>query len=144
MTNRFTLEEKGIDELESVALSVLDFIDDYKIWLLMGEMGAGKTTFSKVLGKVLHVIDEVQSPTFSIVNEYVTTNQETVFHFDFYRLASEEEAMSIGVEDYFYSGNICLIEWPQRVESLLPDKFLRIDIEDTLSGKRNFKISTHG
>jgi len=144
MESFIALEEKGINDLDSVARSVLDFSGDYKVWLLMGEMGAGKTTLSKALCKYLKVLDEVQSPTFSIVNEYLTSDGETIYHFDFYRLESEEEAMAIGIEDYFYSGNICLLEWPQRVESLLPDQFLRIDIEDTQNGKRNFKISKHG
>ena len=110
----------------------------------MGEMGAGKTTLSKALGKALKVVDEVQSPTFSIVNEYMTDTGETVYHFDFYRLESEEEAEAIGVEEYFYSGNYCLLEWPQKVASLLPEEFLRIDIEDTLKGNRNFKITKYG
>ncbi len=144
MSEVITLNDIGLNELDTVAKAVLEFSEDCKIWLLMGEMGAGKTTLSKALGKALDIVDEVQSPTFSIVNEYLSVNDKTVYHFDFYRLESEDEAMAIGIEDYFYSGNICLLEWPQKVASLLPEKFLRIDIEDTREGKRNFKISKHG
>ncbi len=144
MAENSTLEAKGLDELPSVAEAIIEMGKSYDIWLLMGEMGAGKTTLSKALGKALKVVDEVQSPTFSIVNEYLTEENATVYHFDFYRLESVEEAIAIGVEDYFYSGNICLLEWPQKVEAILPDRFLRIDIEDTLEGTRTFKISKYG
>ena len=143
-TDYLILEEKGLDEIQSVADRIIAEASDYNIWLLMGEMGAGKTTLSKALGKSLRVVDEVQSPTFSIVNEYLTEDDHTVYHFDFYRLESVEEAFAIGVEDYFYSGNICLLEWPQKVESILPQRFLRIDIEDALKGNRNFKVSKYG
>ena len=95
---------------------------DYKIWIFDGEMGAGKTTLIKSICKNLGVIDEVSSPTFSIVNEYKTVNGKTVYHFDFYRIKSIEEVYDMGVEDYFNSGNICLIEWPEKIKEILENE----------------------
>ena len=95
---------------------------DYKIWIFDGEMGAGKTTLIKSICKNLGVIDEVSSPTFSIVNEYKTVDGKTVYHFDFYRIKSIEEVYDMGVEDYFNSGNICLIEWPEKIKEILENE----------------------
>ena len=136
--------DKNLADLPEVAQAIINEAEGYDVWLLMGEMGAGKTTLSKALGAALNIIDEVQSPTFSIVNEYLTERDETIYHFDFYRLETVEEAIAIGIEDYLHSGNICLLEWAQKVEEILPERFLRIDIEDTLAGNRNFKISKYG
>ncbi|MCL4163659.1 UNVERIFIED_CONTAM: hypothetical protein GTU68_014911 [Idotea baltica] len=110
----------------------------------MGQMGAGKTTLIKAICGALQVLDEVNSPTFSIVNEYLTVKGDTLYHFDFYRLESEEEAYHIGVEEYFYSGNTCMIEWPERVEGLLPDDFLRIDITENTDQSRTIKLTMYG
>ena len=93
-----------------------------------GSMGAGKTTLIKNLCHRMGVTDEVNSPTFAIVNEYVTEEGEPVYHFDFYRIKKMEEAYDIGYENYFYSGYLCLIEWPELIEPLLPDTYLRVDI----------------
>ena len=93
-----------------------------------GPMGAGKTTLIKDLCHRMGVTDEVNSPTFAIVNEYVTEEGESVYHFDFYRIKKLEEAYDIGYENYFYSGNLCLIEWPELIEPLLPERYLRVDI----------------
>ncbi len=87
-------------------------------------MGAGKTTFTSAICKVLGVEDSVCSPTFTIVNEYCTASGDTIFHFDFYRIRNNAEAMDIGIDDYFYSGNLCLVEWPENVEDLLPPETL--------------------
>ncbi len=95
---------------------------DYKIWIFDGEMGAGKTTLIKSICKNLGVIDEVSSPTFSIVNEYKMVDGKTVYHFDFYRIKSIEEVYDMGVEDYFSSGNICLIEWPEKIREILENE----------------------
>lgn len=108
-----------IDKLPQIAAELLQFAASQRVFCLHGEMGAGKTTFVKELCKAMGVSDEVQSPTFSIVNEYKGGSGDPVFHFDFYRLKRVEEAYDIGYEDYLFSGHYCFIEWPEKVESLL-------------------------
>ena len=115
-------------ELGKVSKTIIDFIKEYQIIAFRGDLGAGKTALIKNMCNLLGVIDNVSSPTFSIVNEYESGEELKVFHFDFYRLESEEEAFDLGIEDYFYSGNLCLIEWPSKIESLLPEKRLEIHI----------------
>lgn len=103
-------------------------------------MGAGKTTLIKEICKQLGVEDNISSPTFSLVNEYETKNGELAYHFDFYRITDEEEALDIGIEDYFYSGNWCFIEWPENVENLLPLDAVEIHITILEDGKRNIQL----
>jgi tRNA threonylcarbamoyladenosine biosynthesis protein TsaE len=110
---------------------------------LIGRMGAGKTTLSKALCSSLKVIDIVQSPTFSLVNEYETESGKTVYHFDFYRITKAEEALNIGIEEYFYSGNQCLIEWPENISELIPDEYLKIEIEVEQNESRTIKLTKH-
>jgi tRNA threonylcarbamoyladenosine biosynthesis protein TsaE len=98
------------------------------IVLFKGEMGAGKTTLIKNICNFLDVKDDVNSPTFSIVNEYETKKGEILYHFDFYRIEEEEEALDIGCEDYFYSKRICLIEWPSKIENLIPAESIEVEI----------------
>lgn len=119
----------SIDELDKLAQILKTYTIEYKIWAFYGTMGAGKTTFIRKLCEKLNVIDHPNSPTFSIVNEYHTSNGEKIFHFDFYRINSLQEAYDLGYEEYFYSGNLCLIEWPEKIEPLLPEKYLKIAIE---------------
>ncbi len=107
---------------------MLDENPSGRIFAFYGQMGAGKTTFIKAICSELGVSDIVQSPTFSIINEYKTLAGESVFHFDFYRIRSIIEVFDIGYEDYLYSGNYCFIEWPELVESLLPENTVRIYI----------------
>lgn len=107
------------------------------VYAFYGKMGAGKTTFVKALCEVLGVDDVVNSPTFAIVNEYHSTVlQGPVFHFDFYRIKRVEEAFDIGVDDYFYSGAPCFVEWPELIESILPDDVVRVSIEELPDGTR--------
>jgi len=120
----------SVEELKDVAKKVIEFAGAEKVFLFYGSMGAGKTTFIKNLCDVLAVTDTTSSPTFSIVNEYNAIGGP-VFHFDFYRLKQESEALDLGYEDYFYSGNYCLIEWPEKIPNLLPESFIRIEIEAT-------------
>ena len=101
-----------------------------------GKMGAGKTTFIKALCEELGVEDVITSPTFAIVNEYSLPSQEALYHFDFYRIKKLEEVYDMGYEDYFYSGNLCLIEWPELIEELLPENALRVTIEEQPDGTR--------
>ncbi|GAA0893260.1 tRNA (adenosine(37)-N6)-threonylcarbamoyltransferase complex ATPase subunit type 1 TsaE [Fulvivirga kasyanovii] len=125
---RLQLECDGLEQLKEVARRIISFGKDYNVWLFEGQMGAGKTTLIKAICEAFEVEDNVNSPTFSIVNEYQNGKGEVFYHFDFYRIKDEEEAMDIGAEEYFYSGNYCFIEWPSKVEGLLPDRMLKIEI----------------
>lgn len=107
---------------------------------IYGPMGAGKTTFVKHYCELVGVLDEVSSPTFSLIQEYHTDGGESIFHFDFYRIHNEEEAYDIGTEDYFYSGSICLVEWPERIPSILPGTRWELNIQ--LSGETRFASLT--
>ena len=127
-----------LETLPIVAKELLQFASSHRVFCLHGEMGAGKTTFVKELCKAMGVSDEVQSPTFSIVNEYKSGTGDPVFHFDFYRLKKVEEAFDIGYEDYLFSGHTCFIEWPEKVESLL--NFAKADI--FISSDNNTRIIT--
>jgi tRNA threonylcarbamoyladenosine biosynthesis protein TsaE len=137
-------EQVSKEGLAKVAEKLLALAGDCRVWLFVGDMGAGKTTFIKELGKLLLVTDGMSSPTFSIVNEYWTTNKEKVFHFDFYRIKNETEAVEIGIEDYFYSGCYCFIEWPEKIPNLLPDVYAVIKIETTNNNHRTLSFSIHG
>lgn len=130
--------------LPAVAKQLLAKSDDVKVWLFVGEMGAGKTTLVKELCKQLGVSDTMSSPTFSIVNEYHTVDGKKVFHFDFYRIQHQQEAIEIGIEEYFFSGNFCFIEWPERIPSLLPDAYNLIHIETTDKQLRTISMKNHG
>lgn len=118
----------SIDELERGAEEFLKQIGDYKIIAFYGKMGAGKTTFIKALCKVLGVIDGVNSPTFTLINEYRSADGLPLFHFDFYRIEKPVEAFDIGIEEFFESGNLCLIEWPEKIEQILPPETLKVKI----------------
>ena len=119
---------ENIHSLDSAAAQILSTFSKQRVFALFGKMGAGKTTFIKTLCHKLHVKDVVNSPTFAIVNEYLTLKGESIFHFDFYRLKRETEAIDIGYEEYVYSGNYCFIEWPEMIENLLPENYVSIKI----------------
>jgi len=129
------LPVKSIDELKGAAKQLIDFSDKEKIFLFYGDMGAGKTTFIKSLCVYLGVREGVTSPTFSIVNEY-EGEKTKVFHFDFYRLKNQSEALDMGYEEYFYSDNYCFIEWPEKIADLLPPHYIRVKIEVLCSDER--------
>jgi tRNA threonylcarbamoyladenosine biosynthesis protein TsaE len=128
----------SLDELPLVCDALLKRLADEKVVAFYGEMGVGKTTFIRQFIEYLGG-GETDSPTFSLVNECELNTGEVVYHFDFYRIESEEEAMDMGIEEYLYSGNLCLIEWPKKIENLLPEKFVNVFIEE-VDGKRIFKI----
>ena len=113
-----------------------------KIWALHGEMGAGKTTFIHALCKMLEVKDVISSPTFAIINEYKSPVAGVIYHMDWYRLKDEEEAIQSGIEDSLLSGNLCLIEWPDKAEGLLPDETLHIHIKTIDANTRNLYTET--
>lgn len=131
-----------IEGLQRVAESTIILAGNYRIWLFEGEMGTGKTTFIKVLCKVFGVVDDVNSPTFALVNEYIDRQDTRFYHFDFYRIKNEEEAMDIGADEYFYSGDRCFIEWPEKIPSLIPDEFLRIFISINSDNTRKIVLET--
>ncbi|MBT3208769.1 MAG: tRNA (adenosine(37)-N6)-threonylcarbamoyltransferase complex ATPase subunit type 1 TsaE [Bacteroidetes bacterium] len=124
----FSASINSINDLDNIAKQLLEEFKHYKIFAFYGEMGVGKTTFIKAICKQLGVKNLVTSPTFSIINEYSIPNSENIFHFDFYRIENEEEAFDIGYEDYFYSNNFCFVEWPEKIENLLPSDTISIKI----------------
>ena len=129
----------SLDQIQEVAEQILAQ-NPKKIILFNGEMGVGKTTLIKQLCKSLGVEDATSSPTFSLVNEYYTSNNQIVYHFDFYRLNKETEALDMGVDDYLYSGNWCFIEWSEKIASLLPEETSTINIQLLADGKRELKL----
>ena len=129
----------SLDEINEVANKIIAQ-NPYKVILFHGEMGVGKTTLIKALAKSLDVIGATSSPTFSLVNEYQTANNQTVYHFDFYRLKIETEALDMGADEYFYSGNWCFIEWAEKIPNLIPDLHSVIEISLLSDGKRSLSI----
>ena len=128
---------KSLDGIDVAAREFLDAVEGRKVIAFYGEMGVGKTTFINALSRQLGVTDDaVNSPSFSIVNEYETALGDIVYHFDLYRLDSIDEALAIGIEDYFYSGRLCLIEWPENIEDVLPEETLRVYIKVQDDGSR--------
>ena len=115
-------------DLVPAAVQLLEAYPLSRVFAFYGKMGAGKTTFIKVLCQHLGAVDIVQSPSFAIINEYKTQMEESIFHFDFYRIKKTEEAFDIGYEDYFYSGSWCFIEWPELIEELLPEGTVKVSI----------------
>lgn len=139
-----TLPVTQLDQLDTVAHRLLAEGRRYPTWLFDGEIGAGKTTLIKALCRALGVVSPVQSPTFSIVNEYTTHEGHSVYHFDCYRLRNEAEALDIGIEEYFYSGNYCFVEWPERIASLWPATYYQVRISADSDGRRTVKASVVG
>ncbi len=129
----------ALEEINNVAFQVVA-AQPKKVILFNGEMGAGKTTFIKQLCKTLGVTVATSSPTFSLVNEYEADNNQLVYHFDFYRLKKETEALDMGVDDYLYSGNWCFIEWAENIANLIPENHSSITIEVLPDGKRLLKL----
>ena len=129
----------SLDQIQEVAEQIIAS-NPKKIILFNGEMGVGKTTLIKQLCKSLGVQDATSSPTFSLVNEYQTSSNQTVYHFDFYRLNKETEALDMGVDDYLYSGNWCFIEWSEKIASLIPEEHSTINIELLADGKRELNL----
>ena len=117
-----------LDHIDDIAHLLIQEAGDQKVWIFKGEMGAGKTTLIKSLAKSLQVADSVSSPTFGIVNEYQTKAKGLLYHFDFYRLDDPMEALDIGIEEYFYSGNYCWLEWAEKIAPFLPERFFHIEL----------------
>lgn len=137
---KWQLEAAHVNDLEAVAEKIIHLTEDCNIVLLKGELGSGKTTLTKFICKLLNVKDEVSSPTFSLVNQYGLEDGKRVFHFDLYRLKDADEALDIGCDEYFNSKDLCLIEWPEIAEEILPENRIEISIE-IQGNKRLFNIS---
>ena len=134
---RMELIVKTLDELVSAARTFVGEMGDNTVFAFYGKMGAGKTTFIKALCETLGVTDVINSPTFSIVNEYRADGTgELIYHFDFYRIKKLEEVYDMGYEDYFFSGAVCFIEWPELIEELLPADAVRVSVEELDGGAR--------
>lgn len=130
---------KNLGELKDASQKLIDLAGDGKIFLFYGDMGAGKTTFIKYLCEYLGTSENITSPTFSIVNEYQGRSNK-IYHFDFYRLKNESEALDMGYEEYFYSGQYCFIEWPEKIAGLLPEHYIRINIQVLPGNERSLTI----
>lgn len=128
---------QSLEQIKEAARSFVEQMGDNTVFAFYGKMGAGKTTFIKAVCEVLGVEDIITSPTFAIVNEYRSeTAGELIYHFDFYRIKKLEEVYDMGYEDYFYSGAVCFIEWPELIEELLPGNSVKVSIEEIENGER--------
>ena len=135
---------QDIDHIREAAREFIEHIGEHRVFAFYGKMGAGKTTFVKAICEELGVDDVITSPTFAIINEYTAAHQpsnislqtSTIFHFDFYRIKKLEEVYDMGYEDYFYSGALCFIEWPELIEEILPDDAVRVSITEQTDGSR--------
>ena len=142
--------EIKIQNLETIREAAREFINNIgvrRVFAFYGKMGAGKTTFVKAICEELGVEDVITSPTFAIVNEYEVNNAEllslhssSIYHFDFYRIKKLEEVYDMGYEEYFYSGSLCFIEWPELIEEVLPEDAVRVTIEENTDGSRSVKF----
>jgi tRNA threonylcarbamoyladenosine biosynthesis protein TsaE len=131
---------QSLDNIDEAAIEFIKAMGDNTVFAFHGEMGAGKTTFIKAICENLGVSDTINSPTFAIINEYRSDSGELIYHFDFYRINKIEEAFDFGYEDYFYSGSLCFIEWPEKVESLLPNDTVNVSIRVLEDGSRDVKV----
>jgi len=130
------LRIKSIASIRETAAEFLTFLHNGKIFLFDGTMGAGKTTFIKAVCETMGVTDTINSPTFSIVNEYETINGEIIYHFDCYRINKIQDAVEIGIEEYLHSGHYCFIEWAENIATLLPDDAVHVSITEQADGTR--------
>ena len=136
MSQTFTCQ--SLNELPGIVRLLLNTWSKERVFAFYGNMGAGKTTFIKEFCRQLGVETIVNSPTFAIVNEYISSDGQSIYHFDLYRLERWEEMLDIGYEDYFYSDNYCLLEWPEKIENLLPDSHVKVMIEADPGGETRF------
>ena len=130
----------GLGDLPDAAEQILEALDGRNVVALYGPMGAGKTTLVREICSQLGSEDTVTSPTFALINRYDTAEGDAIFHFDFYRIERPEEAFDMGYEEYFYSDGLCLVEWPEKVEELLPDDVMKVTITPTSNTRRVITI----
>ncbi len=127
---------ESLDNIHTAAKEFLAHMGNGKVFAFYGKMGAGKTTFIKAVCEALGVTDVITSPTFAIVNEYTTADNSSIYHFDFYRIKKIDEVYDMGYEDYFYSGRLCFLEWPELIEDLLPEDAVKVSIAMQEDGSR--------
>ncbi len=132
----FQAKVSDLSMIQETAGNLLKMFTEERIFAFYGSMGAGKTTFIKAICHELGSVDYVTSPSFALINEYSTVNGSIIYHFDFYRIKKLEEAFDLGYEDYIYSGNYCLIEWPEMIEPLLPEGIVEVRILETENNSR--------
>ena len=135
-SNNMKIRITSLDNIREAAKAFLAGMGTSKVVAFYGKMGAGKTTFIKAICEELGVEDVITSPTFALVNEYTAGNGTPVYHFDFYRIKRLDEVYDMGYEDYFYGGNLCLLEWPELIEDILPDDAMRVSITEQEDGSR--------
>ncbi|MGY6522299.1 MAG: tRNA (adenosine(37)-N6)-threonylcarbamoyltransferase complex ATPase subunit type 1 TsaE [Mongoliitalea sp.] len=136
-----TIDNYALSDIHKVAQQIKTFAQDMPIWVFKGAMGAGKTTLVKAIAEAFGVEDQVSSPTFGLVNEYRNNKGQTFYHFDFYRINEEEEVLDIGIDEYFYSGNYCWLEWAEKIPHYLPEDFVLIALAVDESGKRKIQMN---
>lgn len=138
----FSRKVESLSALSDAAKELISTFPNERVFAFYGKMGAGKTTFIQSICRELGSRDNITSPTFALINEYNTAKMESIFHFDFYRIKDIEEAFDLGYEDYIYSGSYCLIEWPEMIEPLLPEKMVEVKIEVSEDGTRQISAQT--
>ncbi|PXX97801.1 tRNA (adenosine(37)-N6)-threonylcarbamoyltransferase complex ATPase subunit type 1 TsaE [Marinifilum breve] len=134
------LKINSLEEINSVAAEFIKLVGDKRIFAMHGAMGVGKTTFVKAICEEMGVQDTINSPTFAIVNEYHTAKENIIYHFDFYRIDDVQEAYDFGYEDYFYSDAMCFIEWPEKIDSILPNDTVEVHFTEESDGTRSIRI----
>lgn len=134
------LKINSLEDINLVAREFLELVGDKRIFAMHGAMGVGKTTFVKAICEEMGVEDTINSPTFAIVNEYHTAKEDIIFHFDFYRIDDVQEAYDFGYEDYFYSNAMCFIEWPEKIDSILPNNTVEVHFKEEADGSRSIQI----
>lgn len=135
-----TIKIQSLEQINEAAREFIANIGSDTVFAFYGKMGAGKTTFIKAVCEELGVTDPVTSPTFAIVNEYMAGDGSPIYHFDFYRIKRQQEVLDLGFEDYAYSGNLCLMEWPELIPDLIPDGCINVTIEEQEDGTREITI----
>ena len=137
------LKIKSLETIQETAQQFIDQIGNNSVFAFNGTMGAGKTTFIKAICEVMGVKETINSPTFSIVNEYEAADGRIIYHFDCYRINKIQEALDLGAEEYLHSGNLCFIEWAENIAPLLPDSIINVDIAEIENGERNIVIRNY-
>jgi len=132
----YQFEIDSLSKIDEVAEKFINITQEHKLFAFYGAMGSGKTTFIKAICKKMGVKEIVSSPTFTLVNEYTTNQKKLIYHFDFFRINTEEEVYDYGYEEYFFSNNICFMEWPEKIEHILPQETIKIEIKELENGKR--------